>query len=46
MLTLKDVNPTKTSLLTLDVAEKETFKLLLTIYKEDLAITKQVLNTI
>jgi hypothetical protein len=46
MLTLKDVNLEKTSLLALDLAEKETYKLLLTVYKEDLAIAKQVLNTI
>ena len=46
MPTPKDVNPTKTSILALDAAEKETFKLLLTIYKEDLAIAKQVLDTI
>ena len=42
----QDVNPSKTSLLTLNVEEKETFKLLLSMYKEDLAIAKQVLDTI
>jgi len=42
----KDVNPVKTTLLELDAAEKETFKLLITMYKEDLAIAKQVLDTI
>ena len=42
----KDVNQEKDSLLALDAAEKETYKLLLTVYKEDLAIAKQVLNTI
>ena len=42
----KDVNQEKDSLLALDAAEKETYKLLLTVYKEDLAIAKQVLDTI
>jgi hypothetical protein len=42
----QDVNPSKTSLLTLNTEEKETFKLLLSMYKEDLAIAKQVLDTI
>jgi hypothetical protein len=46
MPTLKDVNLKKLSLLALDAVEKETYKLLLTVYKEDLAIAKQVLNTI
>jgi hypothetical protein len=46
MPTPQEVNPAKTSLLTLDPAEKETFKLLLSIYKEDLAVAKQVLDTI
>ena len=36
----QDVNPSKTSLLTLNAEEKETFKLLLSMYKEDLAIAK------
>src|ERR1700722_9266461 len=45
-LTLQDVNPDKDSVLDLDLDEKETFKLLLTVYKEDLAIAKQVLDTI
>ena len=44
--TPQEVNPAKTSLLALDALEKETFKLLLSMYKEDLAIAKQVLNTI
>lgn len=42
----QSVNPAKTSLLELDATEKETFKLLLSDYKEDLAIAKQVLDTI
>jgi hypothetical protein len=42
----RDVNPNKASILELDAAEKETFKLLLSMYKEDLAIAKQVLDTI
>jgi hypothetical protein len=46
MLTSMDVNQAKASILTLDLVEKETYKLLLTVYKEDLAIAKQVLNTI
>jgi hypothetical protein len=44
--TPQDVNPVKTTLLALDAIEKESFKLLLSMYKEDLAISKQVLNTI
>jgi Reverse transcriptase (RNA-dependent DNA polymerase)/Pol polyprotein, beta-barrel domain len=44
--TPKDVNPAKTTILELNAAEKETFKLLMTIYKEDLAIAKQILDTI
>jgi hypothetical protein len=46
MLTLKDVNLKKNSFLALNAVKKETYKLLLTVYKEDLAIAKQVLNTI
>ena len=46
MPTLQDVNLAKATLLALDAAEKETFKLLLSIYKEDLAVAKQVLDTI
>jgi hypothetical protein len=46
MPTPKDVNLGKDSLLNPDAAKKETYKLLLTVYKEDLAIAKQVLNTI
>ena len=46
MPTPQDVNPAKAILLALDAAEKETFKLLLLIYKEDLAVAKQVLDTI
>jgi hypothetical protein len=46
MPTPKDVNLEKTSLSNLDAVEKETYKLLLTVYKEDLAVTEQVLNTI
>jgi hypothetical protein len=46
MLTLKDVNLEKNSFLALNAVKKETYKLLLTVYKEDLAIAKQVLNTI
>ena len=44
--TPQSVNPTKTSLLELDATEKETFKLFLVDYKEDLAIAKQVLYNI
>ena len=40
------INPTKTSLLALDATERETFKLLLASYKEDLAVAKQVLDTL
>jgi hypothetical protein len=46
MSTSMDVNQAKASILALDLAEKETYKLLLTVYKEDLAIAKQVLDTI
>ena len=46
MPTPKDVNPAKTTILELGAAEKETFKLLMTIYKEDLAVAKQALDTI
>jgi hypothetical protein len=46
MPTPKDVNPDKTTLVSLSIEEKETFKILLAIYKEDLAVTKQVLDTI
>jgi hypothetical protein len=46
MLTLKDVNLEKLSLLALNAVEKETYKLLLTVYKEDFVSAKQVLNTI
>ena len=35
-----------TTLCDLDAQEKETFKLMLSVYKEDLAIAKQVLDTI
>ena len=44
--TLIDVNLEKTSILTLLVLEKESFKLLLAMYKEELANTKQILDTI
>jgi hypothetical protein len=44
--TPQEINPNKPSILGLDAAEKETFKLLLSVYKEDLAIAKQVLDTI
>jgi hypothetical protein len=44
--TPKDVNPTKTTLLELDQAEKESYKILLSIYKEELAVAKQVLDII
>ena len=46
MLIPQDVNPAKATLLALDAAKKETFKLLLLVYKEDLAVAKQVLDTI
>src|SRR5438067_8113837 len=42
----KDVNPAKTTLLTMDAVERESFKLLLLMYKEDLAEAKQVLDAI
>src|SRR5271169_837153 len=41
-----NVNPPRTSLLELDATEKETFKLLLVAYKENIAVAKQVLETI
>mgnify|MGYP003622956889 CR=1 FL=1 len=44
--TPSDVSPTNTTLRDLDAQEKETFKLMLSVYKEDLAIAKQVLDTI
>jgi hypothetical protein len=44
--TPQNVNPTKTSLLELDATEKETYKLFLADYKEDLAVAKQILDTI
>ena len=44
--TPQSINPAKTSLLELDAIEKETYKLFLADYKEDLAVAKQVLNTI
>jgi hypothetical protein len=44
--TTQSINPDKTSLLELDTAEKETFKLFLADYKEDLAVAKQILDTI
>jgi predicted O-linked N-acetylglucosamine transferase (SPINDLY family) len=46
MPTPQSVNPAKTTLLELDPAEKESFKILLSMYKEDLATSKQVLDTI
>ena len=46
MLTIIDVNLEKTSILTLSTLEKESYKLLLIIYKEELANTKQILDTI
>jgi len=42
----QDVNATKNTLIALDAPERETFKLLLANYKEDLAVTKQILDTI
>src|SRR5436305_15237973 len=41
-----NVNLEKTSILTLSAQEKESYKLLLAMYKEELANTKQILNTI
>jgi hypothetical protein len=46
MPTSKDVNPTKTTLLELDQTEKESYKILLSMYKEELATAKQVLDII
>ena len=46
MPTAMDVNPEKTSILALTVQEKESLKLLLAMYKEELVNTKQILNTI
>ena len=46
MLTAIDVNLEKTSILALMVQEKESLKLLLAIYKEELANTKHIFNTI
>ena len=40
------VNPAKNTILELNAPEKETLKLLLSIYKENLAIAKQILDTI
>jgi hypothetical protein len=40
MPTPEDVNPTKTTLMSLSIEEKETYKLLLLVYKEDLAVAK------
>ena len=41
-----DVNQEKTSILALLAQEKESYKLLLAMYKEELANTKQILDTI
>src|SRR5436189_5050591 len=41
-----DVNQEKTSILALSTQEKESYKLLLAMYKEELANTKQILDTI
>ena len=41
-----DVNQEKTSILALSAQEKESYKLLLAMYKEELANTKQILDTI
>lgn len=46
MPTPQDVDLAKASIQALDAPEKETFKLLLAIYKEDLTVAKQVLDTI
>ena len=46
MPTPVDINPVKTTLLELDLAKKESFKILLSMYKEELGITKQVLDNI
>ena len=46
MLTIIYVNLEKTSILTLLALEKESYKLLLVMYKEELANTKQILDTI
>ena len=46
MPTPKNVNPNKTNLLQLDLVEKESYKILLSMYKEELAAAKQVLDNI
>ena len=46
MPTIIDVNLEKTLILTLLAQEKESYKLLLAMYKEELANTKQIHNTI
>jgi hypothetical protein len=46
MPTSKDINLTKTTLLELDQAEKESYKILFSMYKEELATAKQVLDII
>ena len=37
---LEDINPTKTTLMSLSIEEKEIYKLLLLVYKEDLIVVK------
>jgi hypothetical protein len=46
MPTAMDVNPEKTLILSLIVEEKEVYKLLLAMYKEEATNVKQILNTI
>jgi len=44
--TPRSINPAKNSLLELDAIEKETFKLFLADYKEELVVAKQILDNI
>ena len=44
--TARDVNPQKASIVELDDAEKETYKLLMVEHRENSAVTKQVLDAI
>ncbi len=46
MSKIMDINPQKNTLSQLDTTEKETLKLSLVIYKEDLTNTNKILDTI
>ncbi len=43
---IMDINPQKNTLSQLDTTEKETLKLILALYKEDLANTNKILDMI